>query len=500
MSKILYLPLDGRPCNARFPAQLAQIAGQPLSVPDARLLGDAQRPARRDLLRRWLEQELEPGARLCLSLDTWLYGNLVASRKNTEDFSILKAQLELLQRFQQDYGLQIDAFATLLRISNSHDDTEERPYWKQYGKEIHRYSFLEHFLELHPKAEPESQEWRQLKSAIPPSVLQDYQALRQRNFKLLENCLAFVQQGVFERLSIACDDSSEYGWNVLEKQRLTEQLALAGVQDKVLIYPGADELGMVCVARVVRPASQLRLGVCHTWPQARELLTRYEGIPLSQTLSYQAQANGLELIDLNETEPEHWPEIAALLWLHNPPQAQRDQFLERETPPPLAKTQLRGLYRALRQGIPVALADLLYANGGDMALIEDLEASGQLFRLHAYSAWNTNSNSLGALLAWLRLALPPENEAAHRLFLWERLADDGWYQGHGRQVLCQDYREPVTLHSCVQSIASLNQRLREWRANMPDPPAHLEVKRLSFPWKRYFEIDLQLCTKNQCDT
>ncbi len=492
MSHWLFLPLDGRPCNARFPVQLAALAGERLYVPDISLLGDARTAARRDRLQAWLESRLKGAQGLLLSLDTWIYGNLVASRKNREPLRTLQEKIQLLQNYRaQQPELKIHAFATLLRLSNSHDDTEERPYWAQYGKEIYRYAWLEHYLQMHTDHELES-EYKALSAQIPADVLEDYRALRLRNFTLLENLLDTVEQGLLQTLLIGCDDGGRYGWTVMERAQLQAQIDSRGLSERVLLYPGADELACTLLARVLVPETP-RISLRWTYPEASQQITRYEGLPLKLTLAHQARAAGVELVSESskgDAEPE------AVLWMHNPPAEQIDQYLDRDSRVYHQPEQLEPLLNQLKAAGPIALADVCYANGGDELLLKRLEAEQLLFNLSAYAAWNTAGNTIGMLLAWFKLLLlRPGNEAEKRLFLIERFADDGWYQGIQRQLLCGHYSEPVTLNSCIQAIAFFNDKFRDWQTWMPQAPSCLQIERLSFPWKRFFEVDLRACNK-----
>lgn len=487
MADWLYLPLDGRPCNARFPAEIAALAGHRLKVPPVELLGNAQQPARRDRLQAWLQSQAEQVEGLLLSLDTWIYGNLVASRKNREALESLQARIGLLERFRAQ-GLALHGFATLLRLSNSNDATEERPYWAQYGQQIYRYSWLEDAL-----GEQDLPDWRAeaaaLAASLPADVLADYRQLRARNHALLESLVQASETGLLDTLLIGCDDGGSHGWNVRERVQLRERIAKA---TNVLLYPGADELACALVARVLEPRRP-KLSVSWTYPEARGQITRYEGLPLEQTLQHQARAVGVELVEDPQTADGR-------LWIHNPPAEQVDQYLDRETRLVHAAERLDDLSRALEAGPPLALADVCYANGGDAQLLEQLEARRQLFALTGYAGWNTTGNTLGMLLAWFKLQLLQGRDGEdQRRFLIERLADDGWYQGQLRQQLCGHYSEPVTINSCIQAIAFFNSKFYDWLEWMPQAPPTLQVRHLSFPWRRFFEIDLQVCFRSASD-
>lgn len=530
MPYCLYIPLDGRPCNARFPVELAQMAGVDVRTPDIALLGNAQTPAPLKAIDRWLSAACEASPpekdiALFISIETWLYGNLVASRKSTQNLESVQARLHALKTLKEKYPrLKIYVMGTLLRLSNSNDDTEERPYWKNHGTQIYRYSWLAHYLstQLESESDPHFQEYQQLKAAIPESILQDYKNLRQRNFKALEGVLEGLQAGWIELFLLGCDDGGSYGWNVQEKERLLAHQKAAGLESKCLIYPGADELGCVLMARaLISKTYTLKLQWTH--PEAKDQVTRYEGIPLASTLQAQAKAAGIAF----QTDPPSSLTAAGTLWVHNPPLAdtpqdphsQIDQFLDRETRINIEPERYQALSDALQapDGLPLMVADILYANGGDAALLNHLEENRNLFHLTGYAGWNTTGNTLGYLLAWFKFYLyfkeqtkdqteeqaqaKAETQAHHLRLLIERLADDGLYQGVWRQTWCQHYADPVNLNTCVQGIYAFNQRFRQWSEHYPviADGGNPQVKQLSFPWKRFFEVDLQVCWPEVCD-
>jgi len=494
MSSTLLIPLDGRPCNVLFPREMASLAGFSLCLPESGLLGTADKPARRDRLSAWLENRLEQTNRLFLSFDMWVYGNLVASRKNSEEKSSLLSRLQELTEIKQTHSeLKIHAFATLLRISNSNDATEERAYWSEYGSQIYRFSWLEHYLQEFPDDLPCQAEYKKLKTLIPESILSNYQALRRRNFELLLSALDLVEDNIIETLFIGCDDSGKYGWAVLERQCLLSEIEQRSLQKRVMLYPGADELALALLGRTL-VKNKPRLQVRWTYPESSGLTTRYEGIPLRDTLNYQAQACQVDLVDDTDSDYD------AVLWMHNPPEEQIDQFLNRQDRVSNAEEKIRPLIEALHQSTPLLVADLMYANGGDKYLLERLEREALLFHPKVYAAWNTSGNTLGTVLSWYKLLGSGQvKEVLQQQFLIERITDDGWYQGIWRQEFSSHYIDQVNLNTCIQLIHQMNQKFKSWLTWMPNPPDCLQVKQLNFPWRRFFEIELNVCFKNQSD-
>jgi hypothetical protein len=497
MSHAFLLPLDNRPCTSRFPIEIASVAGFDVSIPPLALLGDVRKPASFQGLLSWLEAVAAQASLVVISLDTWLYGGLVFSRKVSDTLADLSLRLQLLADFKKRFPqLRIAVFGTLLRLSNHNDATEERTYWAQYGEQIFRYAWLEDILQLGPNLAYQS-EYELLAQKIPVEILADYKSLRQRNLNLLMQAIELVQRDVFDYLYIGCDDSGQYGWNVQEKKQILKIIQAQELADRVLLYPGADELASVLLMRMLIPES-FKIAIAYTSPQTALESTLYEGIPLAETLAAQAQAAGFCFTSEAEAQ--------ALLWIHNPPQAQVDQYLDRISRQSLTADDYLHLgqkFKALTQ--PFAIADICYANGGDHALLEILEDQNILPLLKGYTAWNTTGNTLGFALAWLKawiFSSQVENQdfTDQTRLLLARLLDDGWYQGFMRQRLCQHYSEPVTLDSCLRLLAFSNERLKLWQ-NWLQPLgwSSAEIRQIHFPWRRFFEIDLSVCLKKTDD-
>lgn len=489
MPTALFIPLDDRPCTARFPQSLAAIAGTPLQVPPLEWLGNPTRAARLRDLHTWVESRVSESPLLLLSLDTWIYGGLIPSRQSRAPQSQLENHWQRLHALKKAHPhVTIHGFATLQRISDSHDATEEQPYWAQYGREIHHLSACEHEQQVAPTSDG-AIALAAAQALVPPEIVADYRALRARNYALLEQMVQGVAEGLLASLTLGCDDGTTYGWNVQERQALAAHIQQLGLEDRVWLYPGADELAHTLVARVLA-TTPLRVQIHWTHPEQADGVTRYEGIPLTATLAAQARAAGVVLVTEN---PE------ARLWIHNPcEEPQRDQYLEREVPPLSYESEqvITEIQSLLAAEQPLALADVRFANGGDLPLLQALEAQQLLFQLKGYSAWNTAGNTLGTALAWLKLSHQRPSSEAHLRFLIERYADDGWYQGHLRQQLCAHYSEPVTLNACVKAIAFLNDQFRNWQPQWAEWGIEtLDVARFSFPWKRFFEVDLRACLK-----
>ena len=66
----------------------------------------------------------------------------------------------------------------------------------------------------------------------------------------------------------------------------------------------------------------------------------------------------------------------------------------------------------IRRGIPVAILDNAYTNGGELQLLRVLNKQGNLMKLLGYAGWNTSANSMGTVLAQAVNGMHQKNRAA----------------------------------------------------------------------------------------
>ncbi len=79
--KVLYVPLDDRPCNYQYPLLLAGITDDvELLAPPLSLMGRLKRAADTDAIWDWLFEQAADAEYAVLSVDTLVYGNIIHSR------------------------------------------------------------------------------------------------------------------------------------------------------------------------------------------------------------------------------------------------------------------------------------------------------------------------------------------------------------------------------------------------------------------------------------
>ena len=151
------------------------------------------------------------------------------------------------------------------------------------------------------------------------------------------------------------------------------------------------------------------------------------------------------------------------------------------------------LEEELAEGRPVGIADIAYANGSDNALMAALRDKDLLFRLQAYSGWNTPTNSTGFVLGQGMLVPRMSDESRKRL-LYTRYLDDWGYQANVRQNLSAT----LGYFKGQGSGGNLNEKRAQTEASATlrmqtfagwNLPKFLDVKQIkvTMPWNRLFE-------------
>ena len=487
MTRIALVPLDERPVNTGLPADVAAIAGVELVQPPGALLPQFRRPGDIAGIARWLEREAADArtSSIVVSIDTLVHGGLIPSRISHDEALDVFARLDVLRRVRRNRAdIAITAVSLVTRATDSYSNVEEPDYWATYGRDIHAFGGAVH------------REWADGVPAvvsIPDETRRDFAERRLRNHLVNLGVLDLHWTGVIDTLAITADDTAAYSAGSAEQEILRYWRILCP-SPALEIYPGADETGAVLVARAIVDQSGVTptVRILSDSPFGLARIPPYENEPLMRSIERQIRATGASLVqDISDL----------VLVVHTPDPNRGDLFSSKllDHDPEAVAATVDNVRVALDSGGQVALADVRYSNGGDPILVEALAEAGLLFELSAYSGWNTASNALGSALALgvahasATLLGTLDQDAAQRA-LARRILDDYAWQAHHRARL-----EPLLFHGKIEPIeaglareaepviaAALQATLREL-----NPLNTLEIKRLSLPWDRSFEVDIE---------
>ena len=339
------------------------------------------------------------------------------------------------------------------------------------------------------------------------TCLADYLARRALNKQLSLQALELVKEGILESIVFPQDDSMRFGFPAMDQEEIRRRILTLGLTERAMMYPGSDEIALTLLCRILLKHHGLlpKVYVKYLTDGARSLIPLYEGLPLSATTSYQLHAAGCVTADtcaeadivLLETAASGPMEEA---W--SQPSRSPSYFAERNFPEMLSFIQ-----RMRSAGKVVTVADNAYANGGDLDLIRILDADHLLMDLQGYAGWNTNANTMGCAIAMGVCAFlygeqglfhDPAAEAKRRNFLISRYLEDACYQADVRQCVTEkirplgfDYFFTGEEEGGVRDLilAELQVRIK---TELPSLADRIQIRHLTLPWKRMFEIDLEV--------
>lgn len=492
--RIGLLPLDERPVNTRYPAMIAAIAGVDLVLPPPALLPSIRQAADCEALISWLH-ELAPDLDvLIVSCEILGYGGLIASRISHDDVHTISSRLNSLSAIKRQHPqLVIYAFNVITRVSNSNNAFEEPAYWIDQGVDLYRLSQL---LDRHAQGQAVEEELTALQATIPATHLQDFVQRRLRNHTVNLAALQLLADNVFDLLVLSSDDTSPYGLPSSEKHWLSIWAARLALGDRLLMYPGADEVGCVLLARVINHAHNYTptFKAEYAVPGGEDIVAAYEDGPIRVTVERQIRAAGGML---NGEVDDFW-------LLVNPPLARRSEWH-----PEYAEEEYRArrpflqpLVAKIMRQRSVILADVAYPNGADPLLIDLLKQHTDVAKFAAYGAWNTAGNTIGTALAQAcatRFIASDTQRTAQEQFLLHRFVEDWGYQqlvrGQARDWLEQTsgQREPTTAN-LTTTCSWIEERLQALITELPGFANRYRIApgSVRLPWKRMFEVDFDL--------
>ncbi|MBD3176489.1 MAG: DUF4127 family protein [Armatimonadia bacterium] len=484
--RVALLPLDDRPCHTRFPARLAEAAGIELLLPPRELLGWFDRPGDPDGVLDWLEDAATSCDALAVCVEMATCGGLVTSRRSG---TAAQAALD-----------RLDRMAAILPLC---------PGPKYLGSVIMRatvtvsaadqmdaYARIARYSELRESADSGDREAlgeiRSIEQSLPPGVLDDYLAARERNHSVNLRCVDLAAGGIVDGLVLTQEDCRPRGIHRREQAALLRRAACLD-PGRVLLHPGADELSMALLARAavavarIQPRARVRL----LPPEGGDRIAPFEDQPIRGTVDGQARAAGVALVEARRA-----PLLAVIAPLEGPTDLTGDDY-------PASRGGStdwirEGLDTLAGGGGPLVLADCAVANGAHLPVLDALADHPARQRLLAYLAWNTAGNTLGTATALLALLpLMPDGYQALERFRFERLVDDAIYQSVVRAELVRWVEDrggdPHRMSPSLARAAEewLSARLIAAAEGRGWVPKGLTWD-IALPWDRTFECDVEL--------
>ena len=507
--RVLLIPLDDRPPCLQFTQLVGQVGDVEVVAPPRKMLGRFTEPGKPEEIAAWLRaQDLNRFDAAIVSLDMLAYGGLVNSRVHRTPLPDSLRGVEMVRQMKaRAPRLPIYGFNVIMRLAPTGDGRNE-----VYREKLARWA------EISPDARQDAQlskEVVQLEREIPTEALADYKQARARNLAVNRASLELVRSGAFDYLILSQDDAKPRGVHVADRERLISEAKAAGLNDRVAVQPGADEVSMLLLARAVnkRFGYSPRIHPVFSSAAIRDGVAPYEDRPLHRTVSFHIAATGSR-----ETSDRRNADILFFVYGSRFEEGAAERFAKQ-------------IAEAVREGRRVIVADIDVkgdVQGADPRFTEALLRRKVFPNLAGYASWNTAGNTIGTALPHGIIYSQASTQTGHypakgrerivhaqTKFLLHRLIDDYAYHSLVRPDAIKFAREkgfnPGRLTAEGESLLEkfINDRMRApvrnlWAYFNGEPlfspasygpssnlrPVQLTSYRLELPWGRTFEAEI----------
>lgn len=497
---IILLPLDERSVNTRYPRMIADIAGATVTLPPTELLSLKRQAAPSEALITWLNTQAATCDCLIVSIEMLGYGGLIASRTSQDTTLDIMQRLAVLQQIKASYpALQIYAFNVITRISNANDAVEEPLYWEHYGTRLYRYSQLMHRLQQGHVVQAELDA---ICAELPAEAIADFTRRRLRNHLINLHLLEMLSDNIFDLLVLSSDDTSEYGFGSQEKAWLQTWVSRLHKQDRrLLMYPGADEIGCVLIMRALNQGNPApTFYVDYAIVDDNTVIAPYEDSPIHLTIERQIRAIGGVQVEQEQA--------ADFVLAINTPSRIREEYnplaldfaSEQTRRRPYLQSFAERITQRLISNRRVIVADVAYPNGSDPELMSLLLEQVEIRQFAAYAAWNTAGNTIGTALAQglaASLSASVTTEKAQQRFLLHRFIEDWCYQHRVRQQVRDELEQQTGIRDTTSANISATIDLIHHQLNALLPSLGTlsqgwYIEQVRLPWQRTFEVDFDV--------
>ena len=495
--KILFIPHDNRPISDKQTAEVVKKLGYDVVIPPDEILGDRQNLGNPDALWTWLEANAVDAKAAVISSDSLVYGSLVGSRKHNYNRNEVVGRVEKFSQFRKkNQQLSLYVFGSIMRTPRSGEASgyEEPAYYRSYGSDIFRYTVLRDKAEVEGLSYRENKEKAFLEELIPQKNLSDWLGRRKKNFAVNEELIKLTRRDVFDYLVLGRDDNAPYSQTHMESRHLTNFGKDLG-KEKFQTMAGIDEMAMLLLARAVNHMRNETPSVYtrYNWGRGPYTVPAYSDEKISTSINDAITAAG----GVVAVRPE---QADLVMMVNTNPNGKTYEANERNND---GEEREGTKYFAdlvseyVSKGYPVGIADIAFANGSDNALMEQLKNRNLLFKIRAYSGWNTPTNSSGFLIGEGMLVHRMKKDDVEALLL-TRYLDDWAYQANVRNTIARQLTwlrgDGVygSLDTKREAVSLRTQKLlsRFVDENLPHFSS-LEEIYVYFPWNRMFESDIQ---------
>lgn len=506
--KILFIPSDDRPVSFRQPVEVVEQTGFEVITPPKNFLGSFNHPGDSEKLWEWIEENVSNADAAVVSSDALLYGGLIPSRKHEISAEVLNSRVEKFKSLRQkNPALKIYVLCSLMRTPQfgTKGDIEEPEYYAEHGANIFNYTALVDKSEISKLTGKEKKYLDYLENVIPNEILTDWFSRREKNLAATKKLLDMTNSDIISYLVVGRDDNSPLSQTHKESRQLREYAENINVHEsKFQSLAGIDEFGMLLLTRAVNDlrGESPKIFVAYNKGVGAKTIPAYSDEQIGNSINSNVVIVGGEVVKnpagadvvlLVNTDPK-----GKTYHNHNTfPDMQNKKF-NYNVPRDGTKFFADMVESYVKKGYPVSVADVTFANGADNPMMKMLQERGLLYKLQAYSGWNTATNSSGFVLGTGILAQHMSDESKDRL-LTTRYLDDWGYQANVRTTIGMEIfntRQGKVLYyqfdgKTLNAEKRIKTLLRDFADRNLPPYKFLRKMKVTCPWNRMFEVDIR---------
>ncbi len=499
MKKIVFLPLDERPCNYNYPKMMPNV-GYNLVLPPKSVMGDKKTPGNIPEIRKWLLSEAKDADACIVSMDTLVYGGIVPSRLHHESTEELIKRADAIKELRKiNPKTKLYLFQLIMRCPGYSLSDEEPDYYDECGAEIFLYGRYSHLEKVGKLTDEDKKDFERVKAFIKPEYLDDYVERRNKNISVLMHDLQFIKDGICDYFIVPQDDAAEYGFTAMNQITVRSYLKENVLHLKTAMYPSADDTGLTLLARAVNElyGYNPKIYVKYASTKAETVIPWFEDRILNETIKYQIlAAGGTRVYSVSEADILLAVNMGSGMYHEWQGEYVKAYDIERN----LAEF-VDYIKYALALGKIVAVGDVATCNGADKELIDVMYLEDLLLKIHAYAGWNTSSNTLGTTICEAVLYFIGKDEKGKNDFLLHRYYEDLGYMGYAREYVRKNLLPllGITDNGADGKVGKVSEcvgkKIAEYMSeNYPELAKKVVSVYAEMPWKRTFEADVRLKT------
>lgn len=488
---ILFVPHDDRPTSRENSAEALEMLGYKVLMPPKEMLGGMEPAKDVDAIWKWTNSHVKGADAAVISTDTLLYGGLVASRNHDISLEVLDDRLKSIEKLRENNkNLKLYAFGSLMRTPDG-PGGEEPDYYTEYGPKIFRRSGLLDKQDTQILNPNDAFELKRLEREIPAEYWKDWTDRRAKNLDITKRIIDDTRKGTFDYFVIGKDDNAPLSATHMESRHIANYSKDIS-KSKFQILAGIDEFAMLLLTRAVNDHEKLtpKVYVKYNDGKGADTVPKFSDETIGHSISSEIYIAGAEEV--------HEPSLADyVMVVHTDMRGLTGDgpsvpgMVNGERRPGVV-TAVNHVAKMVKDGYKVGVADISFANGADNAFINELKSHGLMYRIKAYSGWNTATNSSGFALGQGLIACRLKDDDVDKL-LTRRYLDDWCYQSNVRDDVMNNIynmRAEGLVMYMGKYEKGISERatdlMRSFAVNNMPPIEGINKMTLTFPWHRTF--------------